>query len=311
MSETVSNGDQYLQYRKKPVIANQFSQIQPTINQVATFFCFLNCCIFRAHFTPTTMNFSRLFILTMLISCNAVFAFSQNNKPGETFYAFDKDWKAINDIKKATYFSRTKKVNDTCWVVNNYNVVGPMISKEVYKDKEQKIAHGTWVFYKPSGYIDSICSYKDNLAHGSWSYMNDTGRAYLGKDFENGRLKAVRDLIKEADSVKRTHEESDSEQAEESTFPGRGSAWANYLNKNLEYPQRALNANVAGMVVVQFIVNKEGVIEDIDIYKSVEFSLDEESVRMIAKSPRWTPAVLDGKKVKSYKRQPIVFGMRR
>jgi protein TonB len=258
------------------------------------------------------MSLSRVFILTILISCIALYSFSQKNKAEGTFYAFDKNWKAINDIKKATYFSRIKKVSDTCWVVNNYNVVGPMISKEVYKDKEQKIAHGTWVFYKPSGYMDSICSYKDNLAHGSWSYMNDTGRAYLQKDFENGRLKAVHDLIKKEDSAKKNRKEPVlKEGEEESVFPGRGSAWANYLNKNLEYPQRALNANVAGMVVVQFIVNKEGVIEDIDIYKSVEFSLDEESIRMIAKSPRWTPAVQDGKNVKSYKRQPIVFGMRR
>jgi hypothetical protein len=58
-------------------------------------------------------------------------------------------------------------------------------------------------------------------------------------------------------------------------------------------------------------VNTEGVLEDIEIYKSVEFSLDEESVRMIVKSPRWTPAVQYGKKVKSYKRQPIVYRLPR
>jgi periplasmic protein TonB len=257
------------------------------------------------------MSLSRVFILTILICCNAFCSFSQKSKSGETFYAFDKDWKAISNIEKATYFSRTKKVSDTCWVVNTYNVVGPMISKEVYKDKEQKIAHGSWIFYKRNGYMDSICTYKDNLAHGSWYYMNDTGRSYLQKDYENGRLKAVHDLIKKEDSAKKNQKEPKLKEGEESVFPGRANAWANYLNKNLEYPQRALNAKIAGMVVVQFIVNTEGVIEDIDIYKSVEFSLDEESVRMIAKSPPWEPAVQDGKRVKSYKRQPIVFGMRK
>jgi protein TonB len=254
------------------------------------------------------MSLSRVCIFTILICSNAVVVFGQKNKPGEIFYAFDKDWKAINDIEKATYFSRTKKINDTCWVVNTYNVLGPMISKEVYKDKEQKIAHGTWIFYKRTGLIDSICSYKDNLAHGSWSFMNDSGRAYKAKDYENGRLKAVRDLKKEADSVSKIHKDAE---VEESVFPGPAGSWQKYLNQNLTYPQRAINAKIGGKVIVQFVVNKEGAIEDIDIYKSVEFSLDEETLRLFAKSPRWKPAVQDGKTVRSYKRQPIMFGLGR
>jgi periplasmic protein TonB len=251
------------------------------------------------------MSLSRVCILTILVCTNAFAASGQKNKPGEIFYAFDKGWKSVNDIEKATYFSRVKKVSDTSWVVNTYNIVGPMISKEVYKDKEQKIAHGTWVFYKPTGYMDSICTFKDNLAHGKWYFMNDTGRAYLQKDYENGRLKGVHDLIKKEDSTKMNQKEED--EGEESVFPGRASAWATYLNRNLTYPDRAIKARKDGMVVVQFMVNTQGALEDIEIYKSVEFSLDEESLRMIVKSPRWTPAVQYGKKVKSYKRQPIVY----
>jgi len=52
------------------------------------------------------MSLSRVFILTILISCNALCSFSQKDKAGETFYAFDKDWKAISEIEKATTKNR-------------------------------------------------------------------------------------------------------------------------------------------------------------------------------------------------------------
>lgn len=98
--------------------------------------------------------------------------------------------------------------------------------------------------------MDSICTFKDNLAHGKWYFMNDTGRACLQKDFENGRLKAVHDLIKKDDSAKKIQKEPALEEGEESVFPGRGGAWSNYLNRNLIYPDRALKARKDGMVVV-------------------------------------------------------------
>ncbi|TAH01920.1 MAG: TonB family protein, partial [Sphingobacteriales bacterium] len=58
---------------------------------------------------------------------------------------------------------------------------------------------------------------------------------------------------------------------------------------------------------IQFIVDKEGNIEDIEMVKSVEFTIDEEAMRLIRQSPQWAPAVQNGKKVKSYKIQPITF----
>ena len=93
----------------------------------------------------------------------------------------------------------------------------------------------------------------------------------------------------------------------ESDFEGGISAWGKYLTKNLDYPDRAMKLQKQGMVVVQFVVDKEGAIFDPRISRSVEYSLDEEALRIIRKAPRWIPAIQDGRKVKSYKRQPIIF----
>src|SRR5579859_6783561 len=94
----------------------------------------------------------------------------------------------------------------------------------------------------------------------------------------------------------------------ESDFPGGAGAWLRYLNKNLRYPDDAVINEIQGTVVVQFIVDKEGNVSDVQAISGPENGgLREEAVRVIKKSGKWTPAVQNGRQVKSYKKQPIVF----
>ena len=94
----------------------------------------------------------------------------------------------------------------------------------------------------------------------------------------------------------------------ESEYPGGTAAWQRYLNKNFRYPDEAVNNEIQGTVVVQFIVDKEGVVSDVQaISGPSDGGLRDEAVRVIKKSGKWTPAVQNGRQVKSYKKQPIVF----
>jgi len=94
----------------------------------------------------------------------------------------------------------------------------------------------------------------------------------------------------------------------ESEYPGGAAAWLRYLNKNFRYPDDAVNNEIQGTVVVQFIVDKEGNVSDVAAISGPENGgLREEAVRVIKKSGKWTPAVQNGRQVKSYKKQPIVF----
>jgi periplasmic protein TonB len=92
----------------------------------------------------------------------------------------------------------------------------------------------------------------------------------------------------------------------ESDYPGGTAAWQRYLQKNLQYPEEAQNAEVQGQVVVKFIVDKEGKVSDVEAISGPN-ELREEAMRVIRKSGAWTPAVQNGRKVKSYKSQPINF----
>ena len=94
----------------------------------------------------------------------------------------------------------------------------------------------------------------------------------------------------------------------ESDYPGGQAAWARYLNKSMHYPDEAINNEIQGTVVVQFIVDKEGNVSDVQaISGPTDGGLRDEAIRVIRKSGKWTPAVQNGRQVKSYKKQPIVF----
>ena len=92
----------------------------------------------------------------------------------------------------------------------------------------------------------------------------------------------------------------------ESDYPGGTAAWQRYLQKNLQYPEEAQNNEVQGQVVVKFIVDKEGKVSDVEAISGPN-ELREEAMRVIRKSVTGHPAVQNGRKVKSYKSQPINF----
>ncbi|MBE7172222.1 MAG: energy transducer TonB [Williamsia sp.] len=94
----------------------------------------------------------------------------------------------------------------------------------------------------------------------------------------------------------------------ESKYPGGSSAWMRYLNKTFRYPASAQEIGIQGTVVVQFIVDKEGNVSNVEAIDGPPTGgLREEAVRVIQKSGKWEPAVQNGRKVKSYKKQPITF----
>jgi len=92
----------------------------------------------------------------------------------------------------------------------------------------------------------------------------------------------------------------------ESEYPGGRAAWDRYLDKNFHYPKPARKAGIQGTVVVQFIVDRQGSVSDVQAISGPE-ELREEAVRLIKGSKLWTPAIQNGHQVTAYKKQPIEF----
>jgi len=90
-------------------------------------------------------------------------------------------------------------------------------------------------------------------------------------------------------------------------FPGGLFVLMQYLNDNIQYPDKAKNDGVEGRVVVSFIVGKEGLIKDAQVEKSVDPELDAEAIRVVAGMPRWTPGKSHGEPVDVKYSIPINF----
>lgn len=94
----------------------------------------------------------------------------------------------------------------------------------------------------------------------------------------------------------------------DASFPGGVTQWARFLNKNLRYPEEALNQGIGGTVMVQFVVDLDGNVSDVKAISGPETGgLREEAERVIRKSGKWVPAVQNGRHVKAYRRQPVTF----
>lgn len=89
-------------------------------------------------------------------------------------------------------------------------------------------------------------------------------------------------------------------------YPGN---WTNYLTRNLD-PQVAIDNGASQgnhTVIIQFVVDVEGNVSDVKALTNEGSGMEQEAIRVIKKSGKWTPAIQNGRSVKAYKKQPITF----
>jgi len=92
----------------------------------------------------------------------------------------------------------------------------------------------------------------------------------------------------------------------EAEYPGGQQAWYSYLQKNLDYPQAAVNKEIQGQVLVKFIVKKTGAVTNIHAVSGPK-ELRDVSVNVIKGSGKWIPAKQNGLIVESWHLQPINY----
>jgi periplasmic protein TonB len=89
--------------------------------------------------------------------------------------------------------------------------------------------------------------------------------------------------------------------------PGGMSAWNKYLSDNLKYPTQARRMGVEGSVIVVFVVNTDGSIQDVEVLRGIGGGCDEEAVRVVKGAPKWEPGKQRGRPVRTRMRLPIRF----
>ncbi len=75
-------------------------------------------------------------------------------------------------------------------------------------------------------------------------------------------------------------------------------------------PTEAKEKGVQGRVIVQFLVGADGSVSEIKVVRGVDSLLDQEAVRVVSMSPKWTPGEDKGKKVNVRYTFPILFKLK-
>lgn len=91
------------------------------------------------------------------------------------------------------------------------------------------------------------------------------------------------------------------------SFPGGDAALMRYLSENIRYPVIAQESGIQGRVILQFVVNRDGSIVDIEVVRSIDRSLDAEAIRVVSNMPRWIPGKQRGKTVRVKFTLPVNF----
>ena len=90
-------------------------------------------------------------------------------------------------------------------------------------------------------------------------------------------------------------------------FPGGEQAMYDFVNKNVVYPEEAKEKEIAGRVIVSFIIEKDGSINEAKVVQGIGGGCDEEAVRVVKAMPKWKPGTEKGKPVRVHYMMPFTF----
>lgn len=90
-------------------------------------------------------------------------------------------------------------------------------------------------------------------------------------------------------------------------FMGGMDGWYAFLRDNLTYPKQPQRLGIEGTVLLRFVINTDGSIQDVEVVRSVDPLLDKAAMEVIQNSPKWKSALHHGKPVRSRMTIPIKF----
>jgi len=206
---------------------------------------------------------------------------------------WDKTTSQVLDTVPVTLDARAKKIDSNVFIVLDGKALGT-IRDIKYLDS----------IINPDN-IKSIYILKDSVAASKYGEKGKSGVIEIfTKDEVRPQLKDLYlEEVKNDDNIV-------FEKAEiEPSFPGGAKEWKNFIVENLNPNVPVMNGCKPGtyIVVVQFIVGKDGTVKDLRALTNHGFGMEEEVMRVIKKGPKWVPGMQNGVAVNAYRKQPFTF----
>ena len=130
--------------------------------------------------------------------------------------------------------------------------------------------------------------------------LKSDNKQYLILSQDDAAYAVVKNMSKSEDGV---YEIVD----EKPEYEGGIQNFYQFIAGNMEYPAQARKAGIEGKVYVQFVVNKDGSVSDVQVAKGIGAGCDAEAARVVAASTQWKPGKVDGKVVRTKLMVPILY----
>jgi periplasmic protein TonB len=213
-----------------------------------------------------------------------------------------------NKIKEYYYVLKDNKtVRDGSYelYLNDY-----LMESGYYKNGQRD---SVWQVFHRNGSVLSQKWYSQGKPTGIWHFYNGRGIEEWSYDFAAGKT-TIELSAPPSSTADISYYQSDSGRwvsghLDTPLLLLRGnSEWLSFLNRNLSYPEEALNKGITGKVVISIAVDEQGQITDFEIIETAAPALDLEAMRVVKLYPfQFIAAERNGKKIKAQFHQPIVF----
>lgn len=98
---------------------------------------------------------------------------------------------------------------------------------------------------------------------------------------------------------------------DQASFPGGEAKLYEFIRNNVKYPELAKETGIEGTVFVQFVVEKDGTLSNVQALRKIGGGCDEEAIRVVKSMPKWKPGSQRGRNVRCSFTIPIKFTLQR
>lgn len=145
-------------------------------------------------------------------------------------------------------------------------------------------------------------AFRNKKRDGNWKGYSASGNLMYEEEYNSGeRVSGI-----SYDEMGKKYEYREVEKSPE--FKGGKREMYKFIADNVRYPPSAAKRRITGRVEVQFVIEKDGSVGEIQKMNSVHRLLDDEAVRVVkATSGKWTPGLFRGQPVRTHYTLPISF----
>jgi len=197
-----------------------------------------------------------------------------------------KKWTDEGILKSEGFYKNNERIG--LWKFYNRKD-GHLYEEGAFK-RDVKI--GIWNKYNEDGDTTAQYTYEEGVKHGAFIVYDTLGQIYNQGVYNNDsiftqtKLDTISiDVIAELPTFK------DSRCEDSAPYQERKMCSDNYMlqyiYKNLKYPAKARKLGIQGKVIAQFVVSKDGKLNDIDILSGICDELKNECIRVIKSMPTW------------------------